>query len=111
MMSSVENFLNRSYPRFASTTRTTTAIRVADCCERVRLAGKSNSKSNRNLKTSKALLESQARQGIRLFTSAVTNQRGFSKQWSREVQVQIPEGQEGTELNFVKVGVVQMAWA
>jgi len=25
MMSSVENFLNRSYPRFASTTTTTTA--------------------------------------------------------------------------------------
>src|SRR6218665_3159594 len=34
---------------------------------------------NRNLKTSKALLKSQAHQGTSLFTSAATNQRGFPK--------------------------------
>src|SRR6218665_1204853 len=45
---------------------------------------------NRNLKTSKALLKSQAHQGTSLFTSAATNQRG----WSREAQVRFPEYQE-----------------
>ncbi|PGH37828.1 MAG: hypothetical protein CRN43_18835 [Candidatus Nephrothrix sp. EaCA] len=34
---------------------------------------------NRNLKISKALLKSQVHQGTSLFTSAATNQRGFSK--------------------------------
>jgi len=34
---------------------------------------------NRNLKISKALLKSQAHQGTSLFTSAATNQWGFSK--------------------------------
>src|SRR6218665_682557 len=34
---------------------------------------------NRNLRTSKALLKSQAHQGTSLFTSAATNQRGFPK--------------------------------
>src|SRR6218665_395136 len=52
---------------------------------------------NRNLKTSKALLKSQAHQGTSLFTSAATNQRGVSKGGSREAQVRIPEYQEGTE--------------
>src|SRR6218665_3700880 len=46
---------------------------------------------NRNLKTSKALLKSQAHQGTSLFTSAATNQRGVSKGGSREAQVRIPE--------------------
>src|SRR6218665_978839 len=36
-----------------------------------------------NLKTSKALLKSQAHQGTSLFTSAATNQKGISKGWSR----------------------------
>src|SRR6218665_2004247 len=52
---------------------------------------------NRNLKTSKALLKSQAHQGTSLFTSAATNQRGVPKGGSREAQVRIPEYQEGTE--------------
>ena len=52
---------------------------------------------NRILKTSKEPLKSQARQGTSLFTSAATNHRDFSKGWSRETQVRIPEGQEGTE--------------
>src|SRR6218665_3638964 len=52
---------------------------------------------NRNLKTSKALLKSQAHQGTSSFTSAATNQRGVSKGGSREAQVRIPEYQEGTE--------------
>src|SRR6218665_1763964 len=46
---------------------------------------------NRNLKTSKALLKSQAHQGTSLFTSAETNQRGVSKRGSREAQVLFPE--------------------
>jgi len=41
---------------------------------------------NHNLKISKALLKSQAHQGTSLFTSAATNQRGFSKGGSREAQ-------------------------
>src|SRR6218665_1441470 len=56
-----------------------------------------NRNRNRNLKTSKALLKSQAHQGTSLFTSAATNQRGVSKGGSREAQVRIPEYQEGTE--------------
>ena len=60
--------------------------RSLSCCNR-----------NRNLKTSKALLKSQAHQGTSLFTSAATNQRGVSKGGSREAQVRIPEYQEGTE--------------
>src|SRR6218665_278434 len=56
-----------------------------------------NRNRNRNLKTSKALLKSQAHQGTSLFTSAATNQRGGSKGGSREAQVRIPEYQEGTE--------------
>src|SRR6218665_3956501 len=38
-----------------------------------------NRNRNRNLKTSKALLKSQAHQGTSLFTSAATDQRGFPK--------------------------------
>src|SRR6218665_4167979 len=38
-----------------------------------------NRNRNRNLRTSKALLKSQAHQGTSLFTSAATNQRGVSK--------------------------------
>jgi len=54
--------------------------------------------SNRNLKTSKALLKSQAYQGSSLFTSAATNQRGFPRGWSREAQVRFPEGHMNTKL-------------
>src|SRR6218665_109362 len=50
-----------------------------------------NRNRNRNLKTSKALLKSQAHQGTSLFTSAATNQRGVSKGGSREAQVRIPD--------------------
>ena len=42
--------------------------------------------SNRNLKISKALLKSQAHQGTSLFTSAATNQRGFSKGGQKELR-------------------------
>src|SRR6218665_1209640 len=41
--------------------------------------GNRNRNRNRNLRTSKALLKSQAHQGTSLFTSAATNQRGVSK--------------------------------
>ena len=47
---------------------------------------------NRNLKTSKAPLESQA-QGTSLFTSAVSNQRGCQKNSPLEAQVWLPEGE------------------
>ena len=56
-----------------------------------------NRNRNRKLKTSKALLKSQAHQGTSLFTSAATNQRGIFKGGSREAQVRIPEYQEETE--------------
>src|SRR6218665_2661406 len=56
----------------------------------------SNRNRNHNLKTSKALLKSQARQGTSLFTSAATNKGGFQRR-SREAQVRFPEYQEGIE--------------
>src|SRR6218665_2480317 len=34
-----------------------------------------------------------------LFTSAATNQRGFSKWWLREAQIRFPEGQEENATN------------
>src|SRR6218665_986413 len=43
---------------------------------RRKVQGNRNRNRNRNLKTSKALLKSQAHQGTSLFTSAATNQRG-----------------------------------
>src|SRR6218665_496619 len=39
---------------------------------------------NRNLKTSKALLKSQAHQGTNLFTSAATNQSGIFPEGGQE---------------------------
>src|SRR6218665_841417 len=51
-----------------------------------RVSSLRNRNRNRNLKTSKALLKSQAHQGTSLFTSAATNQRGVSKGGSREAQ-------------------------
>src|SRR6218665_1142161 len=45
---------------------------------------KNASNRNRNLKTSTALLKSQAHQSTSLFTSTTTNQRLFSRGWSRE---------------------------
>jgi len=53
---------------------------------------------NRNLKTSNALLKSQAQQGTSLFRSAATNQRGVFKRVVKRSSGQIsrwPEG--GTE--------------
>src|SRR6218665_2234452 len=58
---------------------------------------KNASNRNRNLKTSKALLKSQAHQSTSLFTSTATNQSFFSKGWSREAQVRFSVGQKGTE--------------
>src|SRR6218665_2841109 len=66
---------------------------VVDCNH----AGTRNRNRNRNLKISKVLLKSKAHQGTSLFTSAATNQKGFSKGGSREAQVRFPEYQEGTE--------------
>ena len=61
---------------------------------------------NRNLNISKALLKSQAHQGTSLFTSAATNQRGFSKRVKRSSGPisRIPGGDRVA----VKVGVVQV---
>ena len=61
---------------------------------------------NRNLKTSKALLRSQAHQGTSLFTSAATNQRGFPKGFKRSSgpNSRVPGGDRVA----VRVGVVEM---
>ena len=63
---------------------------------------------NRNLKTSKALLKSQAHQGTSLFTSATTNQRGGFSKWvvkrSSGPIFRIPGGDRVA----VKVGIVQV---
>ena len=62
---------------------------------------------NRNIKISKALLKSQAHQGIiSLFTSAATNQRGFPNGVKRSSGLfsRIP----GRDRVAVKVGIVQM---
>src|SRR6218665_2926599 len=62
---------------------------------------------NRNLKTSKALLKSQAHQGTSLFTSAATNQRGVSKggvKRSSGPNSRVPGGDRVA----VRVGVVEM---
>ena len=60
----------------------------------------------RNLKISKALLKSQARQGTSLFKSAATNLRGFQRVFKRSSGLiyRIPGGDRVA----VKVGVVQM---
>src|SRR6218665_2389134 len=66
-----------------------------------------NRNRNRNLKTSKALLKSQAHQGISLFTNVATYQRGFSRRVvtrSSGPISRIP----GEDRVAVKVGVVQM---
>ena len=62
---------------------------------------------NSNLKTSKALLKSQAHQGTSLFTSAATNQRVFSKRVVKRSSGPISRASEGDRVT-VKVGVVQM---
>src|SRR6218665_3879568 len=61
---------------------------------------------NRNLRTSKALLKSQAHQGTSLFTSAATNQRGFPKGVKRSSgpNSRVPGGDRVA----VRVGVVEM---
>ena|SRR6218665_543022 len=58
---------------------------------------------NRNIKTSKALLESQAHQGTSLFTALRRIKGG-----SREAQVRFPERISGGDRVVVKVGVVQV---
>src|SRR6218665_2304355 len=60
---------------------------------------------NRNLKTSKALLKSQAHQGTSLFTSAATNQRGVKR--SSGPNSRVPGGDRVP----VRVGVVEMGRA
>ena|SRR6218665_84159 len=61
---------------------------------------------NRNPRTSKALLKSQAHQGTSLFTSAVTNQRGLPK-GSKRTSGPISRITAGDRI-AVKMGVVQV---
>ena len=66
-----------------------------------------NRNRNRNLKTSKALLKSQAHQGTSLFTSAATNQRGFFQRGVKRSSGPI-SGIPGGHRVAVKVGVAQV---
>src|SRR6218665_131757 len=59
-----------------------------------------NRNRNRKLQTSKAPLKSQA-QGTSLFTSAVSNQRGFPKNSPWEAQVRFPEGERMHQIRGV----------
>jgi len=64
---------------------------------------------NRNLKTSKALLWSQAHQGTRLFTSAATNQRGVFQEGNQEkLRSDFQNTRREQSTVAVKVGVIQM---
>jgi len=63
---------------------------------------------HRNLKTSKALLKSQAHQCTSLFTSATTNQRGFFRRVVKRSSGPISRI-PGEYKVAVKVGVVQMS--
>ena len=66
-----------------------------------------NCNHSRNLKTSKALLKSQAHQGTSLFTSAATNQREV---FQRGGQEKLRSDFQNTRRDRVaaKVGVVQV---
>src|SRR6218665_3668990 len=66
-----------------------------------------NRNRNRNLKTSKALLESQAHQGNSLFTSAATNQRVVTKGGVKRSSGPISRIPGGDRV-AVKAGVVQV---
>ena len=68
---------------------------------------RSHCNRNRNLKTSKALFESQAHQGTSLFTSATTNQRGVFQKGVKRSSGQISRIPGGDRV-AVKVGGVQM---
>ena len=57
--------------------------------KRVSTSVVSSRNRNCNLKISKALLKSQAHQGISLFMSAATSQGVFSKGWTGEAQVRV----------------------
>jgi len=52
---------------------------------------------NRNLRTTRAPLKSQAHQGTSLFTSAAMNQMSFPKGSPRWAQVRFPKRSEVTE--------------
>src|SRR6218665_1918831 len=56
---------------------------------------KNASNRNRNLKTSKALLKSQAHQSTTLFTSTVTNQRFFPKGGQEKLRSDIQKARRG----------------
>src|SRR6218665_6929 len=77
VIASCNNIFNQSIPMLNKMNNEHSAylIPYANCL----LISNSNRNRNRNLKTSKALLKSQAHQGTSLFTSAATNQRGFPK--------------------------------
>src|SRR6218665_2852080 len=62
---------------------------------------------NRNLKTSKALLKSQAHQGTSLFTSAATKQRGSKGGTVKRSSGPISRIPGGDKIAF-KVGAVQV---
>ena len=62
---------------------------------------------NRNFKTSKALLKSQAHQGTSLFTSDATNQRGVFQRGVKRRSGPISRISGGDRV-AVKVGVVQV---
>ena len=62
---------------------------------------------NRTLKTSKALLKSQAHQGTCLFISTATNQRGVFQMVVKRSSGLISRG-PGEDRVAVKVGVVQI---
>ena len=83
------------------------AVETNDFRGRARPILKKARNRNRNLKTSKALLKSQAHQGTSLFTSAATNQRGVSKggvKRSSGPNSRVPGGDRVA----VRVGVVEM---
>src|SRR6218665_160692 len=71
------------------------------------VGGENSRNCNCNLKTSKALLKSQAHQGTSLFTSAATNQRGFSKGGVKRSSGQISRIPGGDRV-AVKVGVLHV---
>src|SRR6218665_3431602 len=60
----------------------------------------------RKLQTSKAPLKSQA-QGTSLFTSATSNQRGFSKNSPWEAQVRFPEDERMRQIRGVFQRIVR----
>src|SRR6218665_3548524 len=66
----------------------------------------SNRNRNRKLQTAKAPLKSQA-QGISLFTSAASNQRGFQMNSPCVAQVRLPEGAKMLQIRRVFKTIVR----